>query len=127
MTLNSDPPRPPSGVTDAEVGADYFERRGLRRDAGIWSLWALGVGTVISGHFPSWNLGRASGGWGGMPIAAAIMAGMFLCPSFCIAERSAALPLWGGSCSHARVALGPVLGLASWSSFGLPWGTSPVR
>ena len=31
---------------DAEHG--YFERRKLRRHAAIWSLWALGVGAVIS-------------------------------------------------------------------------------
>jgi ethanolamine permease len=113
MTLNSDPNRPPSSVTYTAVGADYFERRGLRRYAGIWSLWALGVGAVISGHFSGWNLGLASGGWGGMMIAAAIMAGMFLCLSFCIAEMSAALPLSGGSYSYARVALGPFWGFVS--------------
>lgn len=113
MTLNSDPNRPPTGITYAEVSADYFEKRGLRRHAGIWSLWALGVGAVISGHFSGWNLGLASGGWGGMMIAAAIMAVMFLCLSFCIAEMSAALPLSGGSYSYARVALGPFWGFVS--------------
>jgi NAD(P)-dependent dehydrogenase (short-subunit alcohol dehydrogenase family) len=38
----------------------------LKRYAGVWSLWALGVGAVISGHYSGWNLGIASGGWGGM-------------------------------------------------------------
>ncbi len=33
------------------VSADYFARRGLRRYAGVASLWALGVGAVISGHY----------------------------------------------------------------------------
>ncbi len=40
---------------DAEHG--YFERRKLRRHAAFWSLWALGVGAVISGDFYGWNLG----------------------------------------------------------------------
>ena len=31
-------------VTYREVGEGYFEERGLRRHAGVWSLWALGVG-----------------------------------------------------------------------------------
>jgi hypothetical protein len=39
------------------VSADYFARRGLRRYAGVASLWALGVGAVISGHYSGWNLG----------------------------------------------------------------------
>ena len=31
-------------VTYQEVGEEYFKQRGLRRHAGMWSLWALGVG-----------------------------------------------------------------------------------
>ena len=34
-----------------DVGDAYFEKRGLRRYARVWSLWALGVGAVISGDF----------------------------------------------------------------------------
>src|SRR5205823_11466567 len=30
-------------VTYREVDRDYFEKRGLKRHAGMWSLWALGV------------------------------------------------------------------------------------
>jgi len=40
-----------SGVSYTKVDQSYFEKRGLRRYAGVWSLWALGVGAVISGHF----------------------------------------------------------------------------
>ena len=43
----------------ARADKDYFEKRGLQRYAGIWSLWALGVGAVISGHFSGWNFGFA--------------------------------------------------------------------
>lgn len=101
------------GITYQVVGADYFEKRGLKRYAGIWSLWALGVGAVISGHFSGWNLGLAVGGWGGMLVAAGIMAVMFLALSFCIAEMSASLPFSGGSYSFARMALGPFWGFVS--------------
>ena len=52
------------------VSADYFARRGLRRYAGVASLWALGVGAVISGHYSGWNLGLVAGGWGGFALAA---------------------------------------------------------
>ena len=100
-------------ATYIAVAPAYFERRGLRRYAGIWSLWALGVGAVISGHFSGWNLGLAAGGWGGMLIAGGIMAVMFLALSFCIAEMSAALPFNGGSYPFARFALGPFWGFVS--------------
>ena len=57
-------------VTYQNAGKDYFEKRGLRRHARVWSLWALGVGAVISGHFSGWNFGIGVGGWGGLFIAA---------------------------------------------------------
>ena len=113
MTQHTPIPAPPADVTYVAVEAGYFERRGLSRYAGVWSLWALGVGAVISGHFSGWNLGLAAGGWGGMLVAGGIMAVMFLCLSFCIAEMSAALPFSGGSYSFARMALGPFWGFVS--------------
>ena len=36
------------GVVYRKADATYFEKRGFRRYAGVWSLWALGVGAVIS-------------------------------------------------------------------------------
>lgn len=104
-------PRPAATYVQAAPG--YFERRSLRRHAGVWSLWALGVGAVISGHFSGWNLGLAVGGWGGMLVAAGIMAVMFLALSLCIAEMSTALPLNGGSYPFVRFALGPFWGFVS--------------
>ena len=38
-------------VTYQNADKDYFEKRGLKRHARVWSLWALGVGAVISGQF----------------------------------------------------------------------------
>ena len=32
-----------SGVSYKKADASYFEKRGLSRYAGVWSLWALGV------------------------------------------------------------------------------------
>ena len=65
--------------------AGYFEKRGFQRYAGVWSLWALGVGAVISGHFSGWNFGFATGGWGGMLVAGIIIAS-------CISASSSASP-----------------------------------
>ena len=46
-------------------GEEYFQERGLRRHAGVWSLWALGVAAVISGDFSGWNFGLG-GRFGGL-------------------------------------------------------------
>jgi ethanolamine permease len=89
------------------VPSDYFARRGLRRYAGVASLWALGVGAVISGHYSGWNLGLLAGGWGGYALAAVVIAVMYLGLVFCIAEMGAALPHTGGAYSFARAAMGP--------------------
>ncbi|HEY4200880.1 MAG TPA: amino acid permease [Devosiaceae bacterium] len=95
------------GVAYARREKSYFERRGLKRHAGVWQLWALAVGAVISGHFSGWNLGFATGGWGGMLAAGAIIAVMYLGLVFSIAEMSAALPHTGAAYSFARTAMGP--------------------
>ena len=60
------------GVSYHIPGKDYFEKRELRRHAGVFALWALGVGAVISGDFSGWNLGFNVGGWGGMFVATII-------------------------------------------------------
>jgi ethanolamine permease len=95
-----------SGVSYKQVGADYFEKRGLRRYAKVWSLWALGVGAVISGHYSGWNLGL-SNGWGSMLVALFIIAAMYWGLIFSLAEMSPALPHTGAAYSFARSAMGP--------------------
>jgi ethanolamine permease len=94
-------------VTYQEVGEEYFKQRGLRRHAGVWSLWALGVGAVISGDYYGWNAGLATGGFGGLLIATAIIAVMYYGLCYSIAEMSPALPHTGGAYSFARSAMGP--------------------
>jgi ethanolamine permease len=95
------------GVKYATRDKGYFEKRGLQRYAGIWSLWALGVGAVISGHFSGWNFGFATGGWGGMLVAGIIIAIMYLGLVMSIAEMSPALPHTGAAYSFARTSMGP--------------------
>jgi ethanolamine permease len=94
-------------VTYKEVGEEYFNARGLRRHAGVWSLWALGVGAVISGDYYGWNFGLDVGGFGGLLIATAIIAVMYYGLCYSIAEMSPALPHTGGAYSFARSAMGP--------------------
>jgi ethanolamine permease len=90
-----------------EVDASYFEARTLKQHAGIFTLWALGVGAVIAGEYSGWNFGLGSGGFGGMLIATLIISVMYYGLCFCIAEMTAALPHTGGAYSFARTAVGP--------------------
>lgn len=89
-----------------KMDSSYFESRELKRHAGVWSLWALGVGAVISGHFSGWNLGLAAGGWGGMFVATVVIAIMYIGLTQSVAEMSPALPHTGGAYSFARSAMG---------------------
>ncbi len=98
---------PKAGVQYTSTGDEYFAKRGLKKYAGVWSLWALGVGAVISGHYSGWNLGLASGGWGGMFVATIVISIMYLGLTFSIAEMSPALPHTGAAYSFARTAMGP--------------------
>jgi ethanolamine permease len=95
------------GVEYEKVGAEYFAQRTLRKYAGVFSLWALGVGAVISGHYSGWNFGLGVGGFGGFLIAAIIIGIMYLCLCYCLAEMSPALPHTGAAYSFARSAMGP--------------------
>lgn len=95
------------GITYRKADPSYFEERSLRRFAGVWSLWALGVGAVISGDFFGWNFGLLSGGFGGLLIATIIVAIMYIGLCFSIAELSPALPHTGGAYSFGRTAFGP--------------------
>lgn len=99
-----------AGVEYERVDRHYFEARRLRRAAGTWSLWAMGVGAVISGDFFGWNFGLGAGGFGGLLVATLIMAVMYAGLCFSIAEMSPALPHTGGAYSFARTAMGPFAG-----------------
>ena len=106
----------PSSVTYRDADEGYFEKRRLKRSAGFWGIWGIGVAAVISGEFSGWNFGTQTAGFGGMAIATAIVILMYFCLLFSIGEMSAAMPHTGGAYSFARAALGPwggfVTGLA---------------
>src|SRR5262249_40145553 len=75
--------------------------------AGMWSLWALGVGAVISGEYYGWNFGLGTGGFGGLLLAGVVMAIMYYGLVYSIAEMSPALPHTGRAYSFAPFAMGP--------------------
>ncbi len=92
------------------VDQKYLEERTLKKSAGWVLLWALGVGAVISGDYFGWNFGLAAGGFWGLAIATVLMAIMYTCMVFSIAELSSALPHAGGFYSFVRHAMGPTWG-----------------
>jgi ethanolamine permease len=105
-----------SGVTYQKAGSGYFEKRSLKRAAGFWGLWGIGIAAVISGDFSGWNPGLGQAGWGGLLVATLVVVVMYFLMLFSIGEMSAAMPHTGGAYSFARAAMGPwggfVTGLA---------------
>ncbi|HSI26860.1 MAG TPA: amino acid permease [Aeromicrobium sp.] len=108
--------RTTGGVSYSHAEAGYFEKRQLKRTAGFWGLWGIGVAAVISGDFSGWNFGIGAAGWGGLLIATLLIVIMYFGMLFSIGEMSAAMPHTGGAYSFARSAMGPwggfVTGLA---------------
>ncbi|QMW65990.1 amino acid permease [Mumia sp. ZJ1417] len=105
-----------SGATYSHAQDGYFEKRQLKRSAGFWGLWGIGVGAVISGDFSGWNFGLDAAGWGGLLVASIVIVVMYFGMLFSIGEMSAAMPHTGGAYSFSRAAMGPwggfVTGLA---------------
>ncbi len=99
-------------ITYREADEEYFAKRTLRRHAGVWSLWALGVAAVISGDFFGWQFGLAYG-FGGLLVAMGVITVMYFGLCYSIAEMSPALPHTGGAYSFARSAMGPWGGFAT--------------
>jgi ethanolamine permease len=82
----------------------------LERSLGVFMLWGLGVGYVISGMYFGWNLGLPAGGTGGLAIATFFIIIMYVCFSFSYAELACAIPKAGGVFDYATKALGKNLG-----------------
>jgi ethanolamine permease len=102
------PARRSSSVDFEKVNSEYFQQRELKKGAAGWVLLVgLGVAYVISGDYAGWNFGLAQGGWGGMFLATLLMATMYLCMCFSLAELSSMIPTAGGGYGFARSAFGP--------------------
>lgn len=114
------------GADYERVGADYLQKRQLKRGAAGWVLLAgLGVAYVVSGDFAGWNFGLAEGGWGGLLIATVLMAVMYTCMVFGLAEMASAMPVAGAGYGFARRALGPFGGFATGTAILLEYAIAP--
>jgi ethanolamine permease len=119
--------KPHRSVEYSNVDADYLKQRQLRRGAAGWLLLAgLGVSYVISGDFAGWNFGLEKGGWGGLLIATVLMAVMYSCMVFGLAEMSSALPVAGAGYGFARRALGPLGGFATGTAILIEYSIAPA-
>ncbi|BBX16501.1 ethanolamine permease [Mycolicibacterium duvalii] len=106
---------------------DYLEKRQLKSGSAGWVLLAsLGIGYVISGDYSGWNFGLAEGGFGGLAIAAAVIACMYLALVLGMAELSSALPAAGGGYTFARRALGPWGGFATGTAILIEYAIAPA-
>ncbi len=109
------------------VDQQYMEKRQLKRGAAGWVLLAgLGVSYVISGDFAGWNFGLAQGGWGGLLIATVLMAVMYTCMVFGLAEMASALPVAGAGYGFARRALGPTGGFLTGIAILIEYAIAPA-
>ncbi|EHR50050.1 ethanolamine permease [Saccharomonospora marina XMU15] len=110
-----------------QVDDNYLRQRQLKRGAAGWLLLAgLGVSYVISGDFAGWNFGLAEGGWGGLLIATVLMAFMYGCMVFGLAEMSSAMPVAGAGYGFARRALGPLGGFATGVAILIEYAIAPA-
>jgi len=121
-----DQQRKPSNVGYERMGDDYLQKRQLQGGAAGWLLLAgLGVAYVISGDFAGWNFGLGEGGWGGLLIATILMAIMYTCMVFGLAEMASALPVAGAGYGFARRALGPLGGFATGTAILIEYAIAP--
>lgn len=105
----------------------YLDKRTLRKGSAGWVLLAgLGVSYVISGDYAGWNNGLAHGGFGGLLVAAVLIAGMYLAMVLGMAEMSSALPAAGGGYTFARRALGPWGGFATGTAILIEYSIAPA-
>lgn len=125
------PAAPSSAPSSAPSGSasdrEYLARRTLRTGTAGWVLLAgLGVSYVISGDYSGWNFGLAEGGFGGLAVAAVVVAAMYLALVLGMAELSSALPAAGGGYTFARRALGPWGGFATGTAILIEYAIAPA-
>ncbi|HEY9314733.1 ethanolamine permease [Williamsia sp.] len=116
-----------SHATEVSESSEYLQKRQLRKGTAGWVLLAgLGVSYVISGDYAGWNAGLLEGGFGGLLIAAVIIAAMYFAMVLGMAEMSSALPAAGGGYTFARRAMGPWGGFATGTAILIEYAIAPA-
>ncbi|WP_431815793.1 ethanolamine permease [Gordonia jacobaea] len=116
-----------AATSSAASSTDYLDKRRLKTGTAGWVLLAgLGVSYVISGDYSGWNFGLEQGGFGGLAIAAVIIAAMYFAMVLGMAEMSSALPAAGGGYTFARRALGTWGGMATGTAVLIEYAIAPA-
>jgi ethanolamine permease len=125
--MSTPPPVHVHGADYEKVQDEYFQKRQLKKGAAGWVLLVgLGVAYVISGDFAGWNFGLAHGGWGGLLVATLLMAAMYTCMVFSLAELSSMIPTAGGGYGFARRAFGPWGGFLTGTAILIEYAIAPA-
>lgn len=101
------------GGDDRSTGAPASPGPALKKSLGPITLWALGVGYVISGEYFGWNLGLPLAGTRGMLAAIIVVTLLYVAFVMSYAELACALPRAGGAYVYASRALGRYPGAAA--------------
>ncbi|GAB40167.1 MULTISPECIES: ethanolamine permease [Gordonia] len=116
-----------AATSSTASSTDYLDKRRLKTGTAGWVLLAgLGVSYVISGDYSGWNFGLEQGGFGGLAIAAVIIAAMYFAMVLGMAEMSSALPAAGGGYTFARRALGTWGGMATGTAVLIEYAIAPA-
>lgn len=127
MAVNEQHEHHVGGVDSHDETTAYLEKRKLQSGSAGWLLLAgLGVSYVVSGDYSGWNFGLGEGGFGGLAIAAVIIAAMYFALVLGMAELSSALPAAGGGYTFARRALGPWGGFATGTAILIEYSIAPA-
>src|SRR5579864_4455373 len=96
----------------------YLKEHALKKPMGVPEIWALGVGTVITGEYFGWNGGLGVGGPVGMLLASLFVCVLYMAWVLSLCELSVAMPFAGGPLAYGRRAVGPLFGFVmGWSMF----------
>lgn len=82
----------------------------LQRKLGVFHLWGIAVGLVISGEYFGWSYGWASAGTLGFLVATLVIAVMYVAFIFSFTELTTAIPNAGGPFAYGLRAFGPLGG-----------------
>jgi ethanolamine permease len=127
MSISESPTPPHLESGSHNESSDYLAKRQLKKGTAGWVLLAgLGVSYVVSGDYSGWNFGLEQGGFGGLAIAAVVIAAMYFAMVLGMAEMSSALPAAGGGYTFARRALGPWGGFATGTAILIEYAIAPA-
>lgn len=87
-----------------------MSKASLKQTLGVWQMWGIAVGLVISGEYFGWNFGWDKAGTLGFLVTSVLVALMYATFIFSFTELTTAIPHAGGPLAYARRAFGPKMG-----------------